>query len=105
MLTAPRRARLTLAGQARAVEGEAVEGAEDGDGDLAGLEIALGEGLEFFVVDGFDAGEDFVERIEAAEIQLLAGEIGHAGTGGLEREHQRALEMILRAAKLFFRDR
>src|SRR5258708_23162295 len=92
-----------LAGQARAVEGEAVEGAEDGDGDLAGLEISLREGLEFLVGDGFDPGEDFVERIEAAEIQLLAGKIGHAGAGGLEREHQRAFEMILRAAKLFFR--
>src|SRR6202158_4038332 len=105
MLTAQRRARLTLAGQAGAVEGETVEGAEDGDGDLASLEIALGEGLEFFASDGFDPGEDFVERIEAAEIKFLAGEIGHAGAGGLEREHQRALEVILRAAKFFFRDR
>src|SRR5467141_1967404 len=94
-----------LAGETRAVEGEAVEGAKDGHGDQAGLEISQGEGLEFCAGDRFDPGEDFVERIEAAEIQLLAGEIGHAGAGGLEREHQRALEVILRAAKLFFRDR
>ena len=39
------------AGQAGAVEGETVEGAKDGDGDQAGLEIALGEGLEFCVGD------------------------------------------------------
>jgi len=64
MLTAQRRARLTLAGQAGAVEGEAVEGAEDRDGDLAGLEIALGEGLEFFAGDGFDPGEDFISSSE-----------------------------------------
>src|SRR5260370_36730888 len=94
-----------LTGQARAVEGEAVEGAEDGDGDLAGLEIALSEGLEFFVSDGFYGSKDLVQRIESAKVQLLAGQIGHAGAGGFEREHQRALEVILRTAKLFFRDR
>src|SRR5712692_11096036 len=94
-----------LAGQAGAVEGEAVEGAENGDGDLAGLKRSLGEGLEFFASDGFDGSEDFVERVEASKIQFLAREIGHARAGGLEREHQRALEMILRAAQLFIRDR
>src|SRR6266849_8489035 len=92
--TAPNRASLALAGKQRAVEGEAVEGAEDGDGDLGGLEIALGEGLEFFAGDGLNPRENFVQRIEAAEIQFLAREIGHARAGGLEREHQRALEMI-----------
>ena len=91
-------------GEAGAVEGEAVEGAEDGDGDLVGFEILVGEGLEFFAGDGFDAGEDFVERIEAAEVEFLAREIGHARAGGFERKHQRALEMIFRAAKFFFGD-
>ena len=82
------------AGQAGAVEGEVVEGAEDGDGDLGSLEVLLGERLEFFARDGFDPGEDLIERVEAAEIQLLAREIGHAGAGGLEGKHQRAFEMI-----------
>src|SRR2546428_1123801 len=91
-------------GEAGAVEGEAVEGAEDGDGDLAGLEILAGEGLELLAGDGFDSGEDFVEREEAAKIKLLAREIGHARTGGLEREHERALEMVFRTAQLFFGD-
>ena len=68
----------TLAGQAGAVEGEAVERAEDSDGDLVRLEIPLGKGLEFFAGDGFDGSENFVERIEATEVQLLAGKIGHA---------------------------
>src|SRR5260370_19596900 len=104
MPTAPRQRRWTLAGEAGAVEGEAVQGAEDGDGDLGGLKRTLGKGLEFVVSDGFDAGEDFVERIEAAEIEFLAREIGHARAGGLERKHQRALEVILRAAQLFFRN-
>ena len=49
------------AGEAGAVEGEAVEGAEDRDGDLLGLEILAGEGLELFASDGFDPGEDFVK--------------------------------------------
>src|SRR6266581_9504638 len=100
-----RRQARALAGQAGAVEGEAVEGAKDGDGDLFGLEIPLGKGLEFFPRDGFDGSENFVERIEAPEVQLLASKIGHARAGGLEREHERALEVILRAAKLFFGDR
>src|SRR2546428_1716459 len=55
-------------GEAGAVEGEAVEGAEDRDGDLAGLEILAGEGLELLAGDGFDAGEDFVEREETSKI-------------------------------------
>jgi hypothetical protein len=71
-----------LTSQTRAVEGEAIQGAENGDGDLAGLKILAGEGLEFFATDGFNAGKDFIERIEAAEVQLLAREIGHARAGG-----------------------
>src|SRR6266853_738460 len=93
-LTAPLRPRMTLAGEARAVEGEAVEGAEDSDSDMAGLKILPGEALEFIVGDGFDGVQNFVERVEAAKIQFLAGKIGHAGAGGLERKHQRAFEMI-----------
>ena len=38
------------------------------------------------------------------EIEFLAGEIGHAGTGGLKRKHQRALEMVLGAEEFFFRE-
>src|SRR5260370_17617425 len=79
----------TLAGQAGTVEGEAVEGAEGGDGDQSGLKISLCEGLEFFAGDGFDPGEDFIERIEASEIQRLASHIGHPGAGRLERAHHR----------------
>src|ERR1700746_1937519 len=90
--------------QAGAVEGEAVERAEDGDGDLVGPEIALGKRLQLLGGDGFDGREDFVEREEASEIEVLAREIGHARTRGLEREHQRTLEVILRAAQLFFAD-
>src|SRR5437879_11588445 len=49
MMGAPRNPRAfhgSLAGQAGAVEGEAVEGAEDGDGDVVGLEVAAREGLK-----------------------------------------------------------
>src|SRR2546430_2597406 len=62
------------------------------------------EGLQFFAGDGFDGGKDFIEREETAEVQLLTREIGHAGAGGLEGEHERALEMVFRAAQLFFSD-
>src|SRR5229473_606004 len=96
--------RRMLAGQAGAVEGEAVEGAENGDGDLFGAEEFLGERLDFFAGDGFDGGEDFVEGVEAAEIELLAGEVRHARAGGLKGEHERALEVVLGAKELFFAD-
>src|SRR5258708_22779104 len=93
-----------LAGQAGAVEGEAVEGAEDGDGDLFGAEEFLGEGVGVIGGDGFDGGEDLGEGVEAAEIELLAGEIRHARAGGFEGKHERALEVVLGAKELFFAD-
>jgi len=94
----------TSAGEAGAVEGEAVEGAEDGGGNLFGTEEVSGERLNVLASDGFDGSENFVESEEAAEIELLAREIGHAGAGGFEREHERALEMILGTEKFFFGD-
>src|SRR5690349_11040882 len=90
-----------LTGEATAVEGEAVEWSKDGGGNLFGTEEFPGEGLHVFTSDSFDGGENLIEREEAAEIELLAREIGHAGAGGLERKHERALEMILGAKKLF----
>src|SRR5882672_9440850 len=83
--------------QAIAVEGEAVEGAEDGGGNLFGAEKFLGERLDVFAGDGFDGGEDLVESEEAAEIEFLAREIGHAGKGGFQGKHEGTLEMVLGA--------
>jgi hypothetical protein len=51
---------LRLAGEAVAGQGEAVQGAEDGGGDLVGLEEELGEGLKLLAGDRFDGGEDLV---------------------------------------------
>lgn len=96
---------LRLTGEAFAGEREAVEGTEDGGGDLVRLEEVARQRLNVFASDGVDGGKDFVERRETVEIEFLASEIGHAGAGGLEREHERALEMILGAEKFFFRER
>jgi len=87
-----------------AVELEAVGRAEDGDGDAFGLEELASERLELFAGDGIDGGKNFVERREAAKIEFLAREIGHAGTSGLEGEHERALEMILGTEEFFLGD-
>src|SRR5277367_5655528 len=76
---------LPLAGQAGAVEGEAVQGTKSSYGDLLGTEKFTGDRLDLFAGHRLDAGEDFVERIEAAEVEFLAREVGHARTGGLER--------------------
>jgi len=96
---------LKSAGEAIAGEGETVDGAEDGGGDLVGLEETASERLNIFAGDGVDGGEDFVERSETVEIEFLAGEIGHAGTGGLEGKHERALEMVLGAEEFLFGER
>src|SRR5579871_1468880 len=93
------------AGEAFAVDGEAVDGAEDGDGDAVRLEEGAGELLDLLGGNGFDAGEDFVEGGEAVEVEFLASEIGHARAGGFEREHQRALEVVLGATQLFLGNR
>src|SRR6266481_5190667 len=93
-----------LTGQAGTVEGESVHRAENSGRDLLGTEEFLSENLHFFAGDRFDGSKNFVERIEAAEIQFLAREIGHAGTGGLEGKHQRSLEVILCAKEFFFAD-
>src|ERR1700730_9160358 len=81
-----------------------MEGAKRGYRDLFGAKECLSDGLDFFASDGFDPCEDFVERAEAAEVELLAGEIRHAGAGGLEGKHERAFEVILGAEEFFFRD-
>src|SRR5260370_21263710 len=52
----------TLAGQAGTVEGEAVEGAEDGDGDQSALQISLCAGPEVCAADGLAPGQDFLDR-------------------------------------------
>src|SRR5258708_13670672 len=91
-------------GQGIAVEGEAVEGGEDRGGNLFGAEKFLGERLDVFAGDGFDGGENFVEGEEAAEIEFLAREIGHAGTGGFQGKHERTLEMVLGTQKFFVGD-
>jgi len=93
------------AGQNVASEGEAVQIAEYGDGDQVGAEKLAGDGQQFLAGDLFDGSEQLVERVETVEIHFLAGEIGHARAGGLERKHQRALEMVLGAAQLLFADR
>lgn len=58
-----------------AVEGEAVQWAENGDGDSFGAEKIVGQGLHLVEGDGLDGSEDFVERVEAAEVEFLAGQI------------------------------
>src|ERR1700729_1236411 len=93
-----------LAGQAGAVEGEAIQGTKSSYSDLLRTEEFAGDRLDLFAGDRFDAGQDLVERVEAAEVQLLPREVGHAGAGGLKREHQRALKVVLGAQQFFFGD-
>src|SRR5579863_1873384 len=88
-----RTAHWPLAGQARAFEREAVDGTKDSGGNLLRAEEFLGQSLHFFAGNRFDGSENFVERIETAEIKFLAGQVGHARAGRFERKHQRTFEM------------
>ena len=74
------------AGEGSAVDFEVAEVAEDGEGDGFGAEELLGESLDVGGTDGFDFGDDLVDGEEAAEVHLLAGEIGHAAGGAFEAE-------------------
>jgi len=71
---------------------------------LVGLEEAASQRLNVLAGNGVDGGKDFVERRETVEIEFLAGKIGHAGAGGLQRKHERALEMVLGAEEFLLRE-
>ena len=79
---------------------QAVEAAEQGEGDAVGVEEVRGHGHDFFFGDGFDAVDNLVELEEALEVHLLASEVGHARHGAFEREQEIAFELILGAAEL-----
>ena len=54
--------------------------------------------------DGVDLGDDLVDGEEAAEVHLLAGEVGHAAGGALKAEDDVGLELIFGALQLCLRD-
>src|SRR5438093_11941457 len=82
---------------------QSVQVAEDGDGDLVGAEEFVGGLLQVLGGDGVDALDEFVETVEAVEIHFLTSQVRHARSGGFERQHQAAFELVLGAAQLFFR--
>lgn len=84
-----------------AAEMEAIEIANDGGGNLVGAEEFICGGEDLLARDGFDGGEDFVLRKEAAEVHFRARKIGHARAGGFERQNHRALQIILCATQFF----
>lgn len=93
------------AGEVFAGEGESFEVADGGNGDLLGLEELAGGFEEFVAGNGFDGGNGFVHIEKLAEVELLAGQVGHARAGGFEGKHERAFEVVLGAAQFFFRGR
>ncbi len=60
--------------------------------------------LHLFGGDGFDALDHLVQREEALEIHLLAGQVAHAAGGGFQAQHEGALQVVLGAAQLFVRN-
>ena len=89
-----------LAGEVGAGDLHLAEVAEEGEGDALGAEEGLGEGLDGSWGDGVDFGDDLVDGEEAAEVHLLACEVGHAAAGGLEAEDDVGFELVFGALEL-----
>src|ERR1017187_7204176 len=92
------------AGQIFPAYAEVLQVAQDGQGDVSGIEEGPRDGLHVAGGDGFDARHQFVEREEPAEVHLLARQVGHPAGAGFQAQHERALEIILAPAQLFFAD-
>ncbi len=73
------------------------EVAEQGEGHELGAEELLGEALDGGGSDGFDLTGDLLHAKEAAEVHLLAGEVGHSATRTFEADDDVAFELILGA--------
>ena len=86
-------------------EFEAVEVADDGGGDAAGLEEFAGELLDVFDGDAFEQGDQLLRGEVPIEIHVIAREAGHALAGAFEREQRGAFQVILGAAQFFLRER
>jgi len=58
-----------------AINNQIAEVAEDGYGDLLGLEELLRQRLNVGGGYSFDGGDDLVDRVETAEVHLLTGKV------------------------------
>ena len=67
--------------QILAAEPEAFQSAQHGNSEFFGVEEFLGEGSDFFGRHRFDLLQDFVDGEEAAKVQFLPREVGHAAGG------------------------
>ena len=74
-------------------------------GQFVGAEDLPGHPLHIRPCDPVDALEDFVQRELAAKEYLLPSEVAHARRRRFKAEHNRDLELILRALQLGFRYR
>jgi len=54
--------------------------------------------------NGLDALNQLVQGEKAAEVHLLAGQVGHAAGGGFQTEHERAFQVVLGAAEFLIGD-
>src|ERR1039457_6901441 len=95
---------MASAHQVFAADLESVQVAEDCDGNLFRIEERLGDALHVGGADLLDAFHQLVEGEEAAEVHLLARQIGHAAGSGFQTEHQRTLQVILGAPQLLAKD-
>src|SRR5207253_11441503 len=78
----------------------AVERAQLGQREAILVEQVGDERLDLLVADAVDGGQHRVHREERPVVHLVLGQPVHPARRRLEREHQAALEMILRAPKL-----
>src|SRR5580700_10520921 len=82
-------------------EAETVGRTNYGGGDALDLESFACDPLNFLGGDGFDSSEEFFDGEKTTEIKFVACELRHARAGGFKREHERAFQLVLAAAKFF----
>src|SRR6266568_5282927 len=80
-----------------------VDAAQGDEAEPLFVQEQVDESLDLFGAHAVDLPEHLVHRVKGPEAQLLPGEPVHPGRRGFEREHEVALEVVLRAAELICR--
>ena len=83
---------------------EAVDGAQNGDGQAFGAEELLCHRLHLLRGDGVNAARDFVLGDVTAKVHFLPRHVPHAAGGGLQAQQQASLQIVLGALQFFLAD-
>src|ERR1700733_5311622 len=92
------------AGQLCAAHLEPVEPAQQRNRNLVRVEKEVSHFHHLLAGNGFDLFHDLVYAEKVLEVHFLASQVRHPGHGALETKNDVALELVLGAPKLLFRE-